>query len=1019
MSALTSLLVRDQTVSVRKIEEAIQRQVISGGELESVLLGMGAIEENVMNAYRAALYGLLPATRDEVMSVLQDTVRVVPRDVAAKYRLIPLSVEDRTLVVAVTAPLSIEDEEQLGFLLSFDVVYRIVCEVRLAAALSLHYGIDALPRMRRLAEKLLKRDAGRVPYVAPPEELEVDDAAEELPTKNAAVIDWDDDDDGPEVAPAETPAESQAESETPAPEVDARVTDPDIEPFDSDRRTERPPAAVLAQIEGPIGAAAASATASPVASPASSRAQAAVRPSRPPQGRRSDLARKLRGPLTAKAAVELLKEAEGRDEILEIFFVFARQFFDYTALFVIHDDVAEGREAHGEGTTTEELLQIAVPLDVPGLFATAREGLVPVVGTLSHTELDLIVARDLSRPATSPSIVAPVAIRKRLVLMLYGDRDGEAFELSDLPELMGLLPRVADAFLALLVRIKRRGYAPADPQEETGLKSAATRVAAGAAASLTNEDRSGYHPPSASPESNSDQVEGPAAVALHQLSEPPSEPEPEPEPSLAASPDSDAGLGTDLLDKLGVPRSAPPPPGVDGPADFRLEKKATRPDGHAAIAQQRSLGHPGDPDFPPRTIDTDDPGEVEPHERPGGEQDLPSFAKSQVDRPQTGNYQLSGGVTEVLGRGQAPREEKKRETPQEATQEAEPRRAGGGARRRAAAASDTSVDVVDVPDVTIEEPADEDEDHRHTLPQPAPNMPSVIVDMGGTVEDLVDDLEKCGPDGEEAAVLALLSMGESALPTMTQRFPGPLWFDRDRPHRRLPHGRDVSSIARCLVAFREKAIPYVISLTEAERDETRFYGTLLASEFVSRDLLRPVGLRIFDTDPKTQLLAVDVMRRFSVFTKEMEEFAKGLRVEARVDRKDVDRRRIAIRALGLLRDVRSADLLVELLSAKEPSLAKEAHESLLVLTRQDFGDSQRRWKQWAERNRDCHRVEWLIDALGHSDEDIRAASVEELQVLTQEYYGYHPSQPKHDREVAQKRYRKWWKSDGQARFAAP
>ncbi|MBW2463811.1 MAG: hypothetical protein JRH11_19330 [Deltaproteobacteria bacterium] len=328
------------------------------------------------------------------------------------------------------------------------------------------------------------------------------------------------------------------------------------------------------------------------------------------------------------------------------------------------------------------------------------------------------------------------------------------------------------------------------------------------------------------------------------------------------------------------------------------------------------------------------------------------------------------------------------------------------------------MDVVDVPDITIEEPDDESEHQRHTLPQPAPNMPSVIVDMGGTVENLVDDLEKCGPDGEEAAVSALLSMGESALPTMTQRFPGPLWFDRDRPHRRLPHGRDISSLARGLVAFREKAIPYVISLTEAQRDEIRFYGTLLASEFVSRDLLRPVGLRIFDTDPKTQLLAVDVLRRFSVFTKETEEFAKGLRIDARVDRKDTDRRRIAIRALGLLRDVRSADLFVELLSAKEPSLAKEAHGSLLVLTRQDFGDSQRRWKQWAERNSDRHRVEWLIDALGHSDGAIRTVAVEELQVLTQEYYGYHPSQPKHDREVAQKRYRKWWKSDGRARFAA-
>ena len=34
MSALTSLLVRDRVVPVKKIEEAIQRQVISGGALD-------------------------------------------------------------------------------------------------------------------------------------------------------------------------------------------------------------------------------------------------------------------------------------------------------------------------------------------------------------------------------------------------------------------------------------------------------------------------------------------------------------------------------------------------------------------------------------------------------------------------------------------------------------------------------------------------------------------------------------------------------------------------------------------------------------------------------------------------------------------------------------------------------------------------------------------------------------------------------------------------------------------------
>ncbi|MCZ7682716.1 MAG: hypothetical protein M5U28_29545 [Sandaracinaceae bacterium] len=133
MSALTSLLVRDGVVPVRKIEEALQRQVISGGDVETVLLEMDALPENVLAAYRAALYGLGPASREEIMAVAPEVVGLVPAEVAIEHKLIPLSVHGSVLEVALREPLSSEQEERLGFLLGFDLVARIACEVRIAA----------------------------------------------------------------------------------------------------------------------------------------------------------------------------------------------------------------------------------------------------------------------------------------------------------------------------------------------------------------------------------------------------------------------------------------------------------------------------------------------------------------------------------------------------------------------------------------------------------------------------------------------------------------------------------------------------------------------------------------------------------------------------------------------------------------------------------------------------------------------------------------------------------------------
>ena len=90
----------------------------------------------------------------------------------------------------------------------------------------------------------------------------------------------------------------------------------------------------------------------------------------------------------------------------------------------------------------------------------------------------------------------------------------------------------------------------------------------------------------------------------------------------------------------------------------------------------------------------------------------------------------------------------------------------------------------------------------------------------------------------------------------------------------------------------------------------------------------------------------------------------------------------------------------------------------MVLTRQDFGNDPDRWDPWTEANKDRHRIEWLIDGLLHGDEELRRAAGEELKHLTQEYYGYHPALPKRDREVAQRKYRRWWESEGKQRFAS-
>ncbi|AKF09042.1 General secretion pathway protein E [Sandaracinus amylolyticus] len=1038
-------------VPVRKIEEALQKQVVSGGEMSSVLLELDAVAENTLAAYCAALYALLPATRDEVMRVPRDTVRIVPREIAERHRLVPLAVDGGTLLVALARPLDADVEEQLGFLLGFELVTRIVCDVRISAALVHHYAIDAPPRHTRLIDKLRARDPGPVPYVAPPQDGKVDrQSLSHMPQKRPSVADWlDEEDDEEETAPPPSTPIVRA-SQVP----ESRTTDPLGVPREVVERhvREAPQRPSSLPPPQPVGTTGKPPTDAPEQPPKSD-----------PGSETARALRRLRGPLTAAHAVKLLEQAEHRDEILEVFFAFSRQFFDYAALFVVHDDVADGRDAFGSGAGLDAVRRIAVPLDVPGTFGEVRRSLKPHVGRLAASDLDRLVLRDLSRGATTPALVMPVAIRGRAVLMLYADRAGDSFTVADLPELVAFVPRVVDAFERLILRRKRgpgyqrgtggdRGGASGGEEPSEGERAGSERdtlkMAARAMAEITPvtrpraswagaqptpstppdalpvlsrpedaprlpdraslRDRAGREPaqPVATPQraapvaSRWESVAPPAASSAPGLETVPSEP---PRPAVsrtASSPGLDvaalarssAPRSATLRSMLGIPRAAPLPP----EANVSLPPVSERPPPAPAR----------DDDEPELTLAYDTNG------ADSGEHDLASDLTPEPPRsaaPRAGGAYIvrDAGVDVVTA---APPKRNATERPR--SMRPDPR----------AEVSEDDVpvtqEVIHVPAIEArrQRPADSAPPQRHAAPPSSVESPTVIVDMGDQVNAMVVDLSRCGPDGEQAIVDSLVRMGEVALPTLAQAFPGPLWFDRRRPYRRMPRGRDVSAIGRALVAFRERAAPYVASLLDVAQSDRRFYATLVAGEIVHPTLVAALADRVFDDDDGVRAAALEILPRFRSFKAEWVETLAQLRRAAKIRGRDPEKRRRAARALGALRDAGSVRLLIELLDDEDQDLADVAHRALVEIACEDMGTAARRWMPWLQKNERRHRIEWLIDALSHSDESIRTAAGDELKSLTQQYYGFHPAATRKEREVAQQKYRRWWEEEGARQF---
>src|SRR5438874_928089 len=96
-SRLSSLLVRDGLVGVKRMEKAFQRQVIYGGSLDTILLEMTLVPEDRLTQYLALASGLPPAARDEGGAIAPGAVEMITKDLAFQFRAVPLALEGEAL----------------------------------------------------------------------------------------------------------------------------------------------------------------------------------------------------------------------------------------------------------------------------------------------------------------------------------------------------------------------------------------------------------------------------------------------------------------------------------------------------------------------------------------------------------------------------------------------------------------------------------------------------------------------------------------------------------------------------------------------------------------------------------------------------------------------------------------------------------------------------------------------------------------------------------------------------------
>ncbi len=467
-SRLSSLLVRDGLVGVKRMEKAFQRQVIYGGCLDTILLEMNLVPEDRLTQYLALASGLPPAARNEGDKIDDGAVTLVGREIAEQYRAVPVALDGEAVRMLVCAPLELTALEDLADLIDRPLQPLITPEYRWHLVFAAAYGADPPARFPTLARSLDVDSA--IHPVGRGKAVIVDDAA---PRAIPNLVDT-------EPTPAPMRADDFAREDDTQKTVieveEIRLRNPTLMGINPNRATTKPsdPPPVRTSSPGiprprrdgvpedpvprPIVTFNSPSTGVPKAVAESGPKKRVRSQRRPPTTPISTEGRD--SPLPIARAREQLATAEDRDTVFLTLLRAARSRARWAGLLTVQGGAAIGRVALAEtGLDVAAVSTVLIPLDAVSPFRTVVNNHQAHVGALTSGDpaIDSMMLRFGGN--TPPSaLILPIVLRDRVVALVVAHRVHSDIRLADVTELLPIATAASDALGRLIVKHKSAGY---------------------------------------------------------------------------------------------------------------------------------------------------------------------------------------------------------------------------------------------------------------------------------------------------------------------------------------------------------------------------------------------------------------------------------------------------------------------------------------------------------------------------------------------------------------------------------
>ncbi len=425
------MLVKDGLITPAKLDEAINSQVVFGGRLGTSLIELEYIDEKTLSRVLSKQHRV-PFVETEIFTKIDpNAIKAIPRKLAAKYKVIPIKLEDKKLHLLMLDPSDLSARDEISFTTGYVINPLVAPEVRILLLLEKYYGIKRDLRYITLSptdtREFLKREH---PAKPPP-------AARRKPS--------------PHLKPTTLAPLGEGEELT-SPEEFERIT----QAMEEGKTRETEPEQILTLTEEieeepppPV----------PSAPDLTAEVHKSISPEIVEEEEvilEEEIPEEEIKPLSLKEAVNALEEVEDRDDIARIILGFALSYFKRTALLTVRSDLVFGWYGLGQNLNKHVVERIMIPLNVPSVFKLVCESCGHYLGPFPPNPINERFLKLMGGVKPNSLFLIPILVKGKVVNILYGD-NGEGRDAPfDISELLILAQKIPRAFENLIIKRKKK-----------------------------------------------------------------------------------------------------------------------------------------------------------------------------------------------------------------------------------------------------------------------------------------------------------------------------------------------------------------------------------------------------------------------------------------------------------------------------------------------------------------------------------------------------------------------------------